>query len=101
MIAIAPTRPATWVLAPACSATAVREPLVETGNPWNRPAATFAEPIPIISWFPRIRSPLRSAKADAVEIVSTNATRAMPSAPGRSCAISVSDTSGIVNGGNP
>ncbi len=57
MIAIAPTRPATWVLAPACSATAVREPLVETGNPWNRPAATFAEPIPIISWFPRIRSP--------------------------------------------
>ncbi len=29
----APTTPESWVLAPACSATAVREPLVLTGNP--------------------------------------------------------------------
>ena len=26
-------------------------PLVLTGNPWNRPAATFAAPMPTISWF--------------------------------------------------
>ena len=53
VIAAAPTSPATWLFAPACSATAVRDPLVLTGNPWNKPAATFAAPIPIISWFPR------------------------------------------------
>ena len=41
----------TWLLAPDCSATAVREPLVDTAKPWNRPAATFAAPMPIISWF--------------------------------------------------
>ena len=29
----------TCVFAPACSATAVREPLVLTGKPWKRPAA--------------------------------------------------------------
>jgi hypothetical protein len=33
VIASAPTSPVTWVLAPVCSATAVREPLVLTGNP--------------------------------------------------------------------
>ena len=41
-MAPAPTRPATCVFAPACSATAVREPLVLTGNPWNSPAATLS-----------------------------------------------------------
>ena len=30
-------------------ATAVRDPLVETANPWMRPAAMLAAPIPIIS----------------------------------------------------
>ena len=44
-----PTRPVTWLLAPDCSATAVREPLVEIAKPWKRPAAMFAAPIPIIS----------------------------------------------------
>ena len=82
VIETAPTRPATWVFAPACSATAVRDPLVLTANPWNRPADTFAAPIPIISWFPSTRLPDRPAKADAVEIVSTSATSAMPNAPG-------------------
>ena len=52
MIASAPTSPVTWVFAPACSATAVREPLVLTGKPWKSPAAMFAAPIPIISWLP-------------------------------------------------
>ena len=37
-IRIAPTRPVTCVFAPACSATAVRDPLVLTGKPWKRPA---------------------------------------------------------------
>ena len=46
----APTRPVTCVLAPDWSATAVREPLVLTGNPWKSPAATFDVPMPIISW---------------------------------------------------
>ncbi len=45
----APTSPVTWDLEPACSATAVREPLDETAKPWNRPAAAFAAPMPIIS----------------------------------------------------
>ena len=46
----APTTPVSWLLAPACSATAVRDPLVLTGKPWNRPAETLAVPMPIISW---------------------------------------------------
>ncbi len=100
-IAPAPTRPATWVLAPACSATAVRDPLVLTGNPWNNPAATFAAPIPIISWFPCTRSPARDANADAVEIVSASATNTMPNAPASRRERSENETSGIVNGGNP
>ena len=50
-MAAAPTTPVICVFVPACSATAVREPLVLTGKPWKNPAATFAAPIPIISWF--------------------------------------------------
>ena len=52
VIASAPTSPVSWVLAPACSATAVREPLVLTGKPWKSPAAMLAAPMPIISWSP-------------------------------------------------
>ena len=37
----APTTPVTWLLAPACSATAVRDPLVEMAKPWKNPAAMF------------------------------------------------------------
>ena len=48
-ISARPTRPVSWVLAPACSATAVREPLVLTGKPWKKPAPMLAAPIPIIS----------------------------------------------------
>ena len=36
MIASAPTIPVSCVFAPVCSATAVREPLVLTGKPWNK-----------------------------------------------------------------
>ena len=48
----AATRPVSWVLAPDWAATAVREPLVLTGKPENRPAARLAEPIPASSWLP-------------------------------------------------
>ena len=54
VIAAAPTSPVTCVLAPACSATAVREPLVLTGKPWKSPAARLAAPIPTISRLPSI-----------------------------------------------
>ena len=97
----APTRPATCVFAPACSATAVRDPLVLTGNPWNNPAATLAAPIPIISWSPWTRSPARAANADAVEMVSASATNTMPNAPATRREMSDNATRGIVNGGNP
>ncbi len=72
-----------------------------TGNPWKKPAETFATPMPTISWFPRTRWPARAAKADDVEIVSTSATSAMPSAPGTSLTMSPIDTCGMSNGGNP
>ena len=48
----AATRPVSWVLAPDWAATAVREPLVLTGNPEKKPAARLAEPIPASSWLP-------------------------------------------------
>ena len=77
----APTTPVTCERDPACSATAVRDPLVLTGKPWKSPAAMLAAPMPIISWLPRTRSPRRAAKADAVDIVSASATTAMANAP--------------------
>ena len=80
-IATAPTTPVTCDFAPACSATAVREPLVLTGKPWKNPAAMFAAPMPSISRFPSISLPLRPANAEAVAMVSASETRAMPNAP--------------------
>ena len=76
----APTRPVTCERDPAVSATAVRDPLVLTGNPWKKPAAMLAAPMPIISWFPRTRSPCRAANDDAVDIVSARAMSAMATA---------------------
>ena len=70
-----------WVLAPACSATAVRDPLVLTGKPVNSPAAMLAAPMPTISWFAWTSWPVRPANADEVEIVSASETTAIPSAP--------------------
>ena len=101
VIASAPTSPVTWVFAPACSATAVREPLVLTGKPWKKPAAMLAAPIPIISRLPSTSSPDRSAKADEVAIVSASETSAMPNAPPISVGRSEQLMSGMVNGGNP
>jgi len=67
-------------LAPDCSATAVREPLVLTGKPWKKDTARFAAPIPIISWLPRTSCPVRAANADAVEMVSARDTSVIPNA---------------------
>ena len=101
MIRAAPVTPVSWVLAPDRSATAVRDPLVLTGNPWNKPAARFAAPMPIISWLPWISCPVRAANADAVEIVSARETRRSP-APRRTGARGrPARTCGMVSGGNP
>jgi hypothetical protein len=100
-MAAAPTRPVTWLLAPFSAATAVRDPLVLTGNPWKKPAAMLAAPTPIISRSPSTSDPLRAAKTDAVEIVSANDTRAIPIAPTTRSHRSSSGTIGTVNGGTP
>ena len=80
-IATAPTSPVTCVLAPACSATAVREPLVLTGKPWNSPARDVggADADHLLVAVDLLAA--RSANADAVEMVSASETSAMPSAP--------------------
>ena len=71
-------------MAPDCSATAVREPLVDTAKPWKNPAATLAVPIPIISWFGSTSSPRRAAKLVDVAIVSVSDTKVMPMAAANS-----------------
>jgi hypothetical protein len=88
-------------LAPDRSATAVRDPLVLTGKPWNRPAARLATPMPSISWLPWISCPVRAANADEVEMVSASETSAIPTAPANKGPRSDSRTCGMVNGGNP
>jgi hypothetical protein len=50
-IARAPTSPVSCVLAPAASATGVREELLLTENPWKKPVATLAAPSATSSWF--------------------------------------------------
>ena len=50
-MASAPTTPVSCVLAPAASATGVRDELLLIGKPWKKPAARLATPSPTISWF--------------------------------------------------
>ncbi len=57
----------------------MRDPLVDTANPWNSPAATLAAPRPIISWSGLTSSPRRAAKLVDVAIVSVSDTSVMPS----------------------
>ena len=101
MISAAPATPVSWVRDPARSATAVRDALVLTGKPWNRPAARLAAPMPIISWLPCTSWPVRAANADAVEMVSARETSAIASAPPTSGRRSDQPTDGIVSGGKP
>src|ERR1700749_775054 len=99
-ISAAPTTPESGVFAPACSATAVRDPLVLTGKPWKKPAATFAAPIPIISPLPSTSRPVRAANDDAGEIRAVGAPSRRRGAPATSSGRS--DTGfGKVSGGNP
>src|SRR3984885_5922317 len=76
----APTNDASWDLAPACSTTAVRDPLVDTAKPWRKPAARLAAPMPIISWFGSTSSSRRAPKLEEVAIVSASDTSVMPTA---------------------
>ncbi len=99
--AAAPTSPATWLFAPDCSATAVRDPLVDTAKPWNNPAATFAVPRPIISWSGRTSSPRRAAKLVEVAIVSVRDTSVMPRAATNSSGTSPSRVQGRPGLGSP
>ena len=97
----APTRPVTWLCAPDCSATAVREELVETANPCRSPAATFAAPMPVISWSGSTSSPRRAANAVEVAIVSVSETSVIPTAAMRSGHTSLTEVHGTVGFGNP
>ena len=71
----------------------MRDPLVETAKPWKNPAATFAAPMPIISWFGSSSSPRRAAKLDAVAMVSVSETSTMPIAASEQRADVVEPTS--------
>ena len=64
------TREYSWVRAPAASASAVRLPLLLTGNPPTRPAPTLTTPSATNSWLASIRPPSRAAKDRAVRMVS-------------------------------
>ena len=79
-IANAPTTEHSCVLAPACSATGVREDDAEIGKPPSNPPATFETPIADISWLPFTVTPRRAAKVRESTPVSVNAISAIPSA---------------------
>jgi hypothetical protein len=87
--------------APFCTATAVRDPLVETGKPWKSPATRLAAPTPTISRLPSTSAPARAANTLAVEMVSVRDTTAMPTAPAMSRGRSCRGTVGKVSGGKP
>ena len=80
--------------APDCSATAVRDALEETGNPWKRPAKALPAPIPIISWLASTSSPRLAAKLVDVAIVSASDTSAIPIAAANSGPMSLRSTDG-------
>ena len=97
----APTNDESCDLAPACSTTAVRDPLVDTAKPWRNPAATFAAPMPIISWFGSTSSPRRAPKLDEVAIVSARETSVIPTAATSSGPASASFVHGSDGVGTP
>ena len=98
----APRRPATCDLDPACSATAVREPLALTGNPWKKPAAMPPLHQHRYSLPPYRLAPARPAGRRTPRPstwASARATTAMASAPTTSVGMSDHITNGTVNGG--
>ena len=94
--------PVSCVFAPACSATAVREPLVLTGKPWKRPAAMFAAPMPTISCVPvdLLAGPRRRTRMPSRSCRSARRARCPPLRRA-AAARSERPTSGSVSGGNP
>ena len=72
--------PVSCVRDPADSATAVRDAEALTGKPWNSPAATFATPSAMISWFASTCSPRCAARLRDNVVVSASVTNAMPAA---------------------
>ena len=97
----APTIPASCVLAPDCSATAVRELLADTAKPWNRPAARLADPIPIISWFGFTSSPRLALNEVDSAMVSVSETSVMPTAATSSGTTSPNSVQGSGRPGEP
>jgi hypothetical protein len=94
----APTSPVSWLFAPDCSATAVRELLEEMAKPWKNPAAMFADPMPIISWFGFTCSPRRALNDVDNAMVSVNDTSVIPMAAissGTTSPMSIHGTSGV------
>ena len=97
----APMMPVSWLLAPDCSATAVRELLAEMANPRKKPAAMLAEPIPIISLFGLTRSPRRALNDVDRAMVSVSDTSVIPTAATSSDATSPMSVQGTVGRGQP
>jgi hypothetical protein len=60
-MASAPTTPVNCVLAPAASATGVRDELLQMGKPWNKPAARLVAPRATISWLGLTTVPVLAA----------------------------------------
>ena len=86
---------------PAAHATGVRDALLLTGNPWNRPVAKFTAPSATISWFGSTRKPRRAAYVRESTLVSANATSATarpPSTTGTTSSVPINGSFGI---GNP
>ena len=76
----------------------MRELLAETANPWKKPAATLAEPMPIISLFGFTRSPRRALNEVDRAMVSVSDTSVIPTAATSSeptSPMSVHGTSGV------
>ena len=80
MTKTAPMTPTSCVLAPACSATGVRDELADMGNPPITPAAALARPTAAISWSLFTDSPRRAANERDSTAVSAKAMSAIPRA---------------------
>ena len=74
---------------------------MEIANPWKKPAAMFAAPMPTISWSGSTSSPRRAAKLVAVAIVSVSETSVMPNAAMSSGTTSLAWVQGMLGVGTP
>src|SRR6516162_2476229 len=100
-MASAPTTPVSWVLAPAASATGVRDELLLIGKPRKNAAARLAIPRPTISWFGSTGLRRRAAYVRESTLVSANETRATATPPEMIDTKSLTWTKGRCGEGNP